>query len=342
MIGQPRVQQMLLADTHETTLDALADRAVDVIADEGAVLIRIGRLRLSEDASRTLARDVVRRLHDQLRSRGLPSSSYLEYDAVQGSAVAENATTRTLLPHHDGGHASYLTPSRLQDGRWEPARRTFSEDGFTTTAAHKMYQGVFIADPGDALSVTTYYPWVRILRDAFAFSSGRAPGSPTELADWLGSNLSGAFARRQAHGCRYPSWAAMLGVAWPEAEAISLHYADVPLNDIDRDANRELVKLLDQCPCGACPGETTRLACHITGRALGLPWPQFRRRYELWACSERYDLIFGNNLTMMHGGLCGGPARTIEPMCLVVDRPAGDDYEAWLDGVWTSAYAYAK
>lgn len=341
MIGQPRISELAVSNLHADALRDLACSAADVVDRDGAVLIRIGMLRLDEHTSRKLARDIVSFLHDELRRRGLPDASYLEYDDVQGSRVAENATTRTLLPHYDGGHASYLTPSVLQDQAWDPAMRTFSDKGFTTTAAHKMYQGVFIADPGNALSVTTYYPWVAILRDAFSVREGQPARDATELAAWVGTNLQGAFARRGRHECRYPSWSAMLGLEWPEVEPISLHYADVPLDDPSRDVGTDLINLLACCPCGSCPGETTRLACHITSRALELPWPEFRRRYERWACSERCDLVFGNNLTMMHGGLCGGPTRTIEPMCLVVDRPVGNEYESWLARVWEDALSNA-
>jgi hypothetical protein len=65
-----------------------------------------------------------------------------------------------------------------------------------------------------------------------------------------------------------------------------------------------------------------------------MPWPEFRRRYEIMVPSERYDLVIGHNLTMLHGGLAGGPDRLLEPLCLVVDEPSGADYERWLAASW--------
>ena len=70
------------------------------------------------------------------------------------------------------------------------------------------------------------------------------------------------------------------------------------------------------------------------GRAA---YPAFRRRFEVCVSSEQGDLVMGHNLRLVHGGLMGGPSRLLEPLCLVVDRPEGDDYEAWLARQWRSA-----
>ncbi|WBB80471.1 hypothetical protein O7606_03550 [Micromonospora sp. WMMD882] len=40
---------------------------------------------------------------------------------------------------------------------------------------------------------------------------------------------------------------------------------------------------------------------------------------------------------MVHGGLHGGPGRLLEPLCMVVDEPAGAAYERWLAASWRHA-----
>ncbi|MDQ2873730.1 MAG: hypothetical protein M3Y33_02475 [Actinomycetota bacterium] len=52
------------------------------------------------------------------------------------------------------------------------------------------------------------------------------------------------------------------------------------------------------------------------------------------APGERYDVLIGHNPTMLHGGMAGGRERTLEPLCLVVDKPEGDEYERWLRTSW--------
>jgi hypothetical protein len=50
--------------------------------------------------------------------------------------------------------------------------------------------------------------------------------------------------------------------------------------------------------------------------------------------SERFDLVFGHNLTMLDEGPAGSASRVIEPLCLVVDAPVRPRYEAWLAASW--------
>ena len=88
------------------------------------------------------------------------------------------------------------------------------------------------------------------------------------------------------------------------------------------------------CACGTCIGDTGRVFCHLLMQSVGLSWPAFRQRYEILVPSERYDLIVGHNLMMLHGGWAGGPGRLIEPLCMVVDEPSGTDYERWLAASW--------
>ncbi|MYT77475.1 hypothetical protein YW3DRAFT_06456 [Streptomyces sp. MnatMP-M77] len=77
-----------------------------------------------------------------------------------------------------------------------------------------------------------------------------------------------------------------------------------------------------------------RIFCHQVLMATGMNWDAFRSRWEILMPGEQGDLIFGHNLTMLHGGLAGGAGRIIEPLCLVVDTPDGLDYEEWLAASW--------
>ena len=311
---------------------ALCRQAARLVHDHGLVVFRIGRLRLGADESHALALLVAGRLNDVLVELGAPSSLRLEVDRPQETFVPEGFETRTLLPHHDGGHCSYLTPSREDLDDWDPAWRTFSRSGYTTTAAHKAYQGVYIADPGEALSVTTYYDWIRILQDVRT-ERGLDADVPATAA-WLGANLRRALELQDLHGSAYPTLGALLSVEELAFQAVSFHHAEADIPTSAKERFPLLVSLSTRCPCGTCLGETARVFCHVVQVATGLPWAAFRARYELLVPNERYDLVFGHNLTMLHGGLAGGRGRVIEPLCLVVDEPRGPAYERWLAASW--------
>jgi hypothetical protein len=312
----------------------LTEQAIPLLHHLGYVVFRIGRLRLGEADSRAIAWALAEAMRDALVADGAPAELRLEFDAAQVTYVPDGFPHRTLLPHHDGQHCSYLTPSRLDDPDWDPAGREFGRSGYTTTPAHKMYQGVFIADPGEALSVTTYYDWLDVVRTVHQSQAGQRSADPAVTAAWLGTNLRRALHRQVEHGCPYPSFGGMLGLDDPLWNELSFHHAEAPLSAADRTAHPAAVELAARCPCGDCAGETARLFCHQMLAATGHTWREFRRRWEILVPSERYDLIVGQNLTMLHGGLAGGTGRVIEPMCLVVDDPRGPDYERWLAAEW--------
>ena len=314
-------------------VDALACRAVDLVHSDGYVVFRIGRLRWGAEDSRALAVELTHRIRAALVAAGAPEELRVEQDTPQRTAVPAGHHARTLLPHHDGQHCSYLTPSRLDDPGWDPRARTFGTTGYTTTGAHKMYQGVFIADPGDGLSVTTYYDWLDVLATVWTERTGR-PAETGAVVRWLGGNLCRALARQPEHGCAYPSLAGMLGLSEPVWHAISMHHAEADLPADARDRYPVAGPLAAACPCGECAGEAARLYCHQVLQATGRTFAQFRKTWEVLAPSERFDLVFGHNLTMLHGGLAGSASRVIEPLCLVVDVPAGPRYEAWLAASW--------
>ena len=310
----------------------LCRQAAELVHDDGLVVFRIGRLRLGATESRALAHLVAEQLNEVLVELGAPASLRLEIDRPQETFVPEGFSTRTLLPHHDGGHCSYLTPSCEDVEEWDPEWRTFSRSGYTTTAAHKLYQGVYVADPGEALSVTTYYDWVRILQDVRT-DRGMDAGVAATGA-WLGANIRRALELQDLHGSAYPALGALLGVEELAFQAVSFHHAEAEIDASAKERFPLLVPLSRRCPCGTCVGETARVFCHVVQLATGRSWAAFRARYERLVPNERYDLVFGHNLTMLHGGLAGGRGRVIEPLCLVVDRPQGPAYERWLAASW--------
>ncbi|GAA0966509.1 hypothetical protein GCM10009555_008560 [Acrocarpospora macrocephala] len=315
------------------TAPVVAENAVAGLERYGFVVFKIGMLRLDGDASRRLAHRVAAELRTELIRAGAPDDLGLEIDAAQATPVPEPFSCRSLLPHHDGQHASYLTPSVLDEPDWDPAWRTFSSSGYTTTHAHKMYQGIFIADPGEALSVTTYYDWLRILEDV---KSARFIGNPDvpSTARWLGDNLRRALDAGLTHSFSYPTVGGMLGLTETALLAVPLLHCERTVAAEMKERFPLLHTLSGTCPCRGCAGEVTRVFCNVTSLAMGLTWPEFRARYEVQVPGERFDLLVGHNLTTLHGGLAGGRGRVIEPLCLVVDKPSGSRYEAWLSRSW--------
>lgn len=330
-------------DTHRAAR-TLAERAVALVHRHGFVVFRLGQLRLGIEDSRALSAAVCEALRAALIARGAPAATRMEPDRAQATHVPAGFAARTLLPHHDGQHCSYLTPSVLDDPGWLPEWREFGRSGYTTTPAHKMYQGVFIADPGEALSVTTYYDWIDVLTAVYAERHGTATTGPdlATVAGWLGGNLRTALDRQPKHGCPYPTIGAMLGVEEPMWHGLSFHHAEAELSDEDRARYPLAGPLAATCPCGTCVGHTARLFCHQVLLATGRDWRTFRAGWEVCAPSERFDLLFGHNLTMLHGGWAGGAGRVIEPMCLVVDEPSGDDYERWLAASWRRELPFTR
>ncbi|MGW1073088.1 hypothetical protein [Streptomyces sp. NPDC002537] len=323
----------------DAALERLAREAAGLLHRTGYAVFRIGRLRLGVEDSRRLALALAERLRDALLVRGAPAGMRLEVDKPQPTYVPEGFTTRTLLPHHDGQHCSYLTPSLLDAPDWDPAWREFGSAGYTTTPAHKMYQGIFLPAAGEGLSVTTYYDWLAIIEDTLdrrAVPTGHDPVGTA--ARWLGHNVRTALERQSEHGCPYPSFGAMLGLEEPLWHGLSFHHGEAELTEEDRIRYPAAVPLSGRCACEECRGAAARLFCHQVTMATGSTWASFRSRWEVLVPGDQCDLVFGHNLTMLHGGLAGGPGRLIEPLCLVVDNPSGPAYERWLAASWRRSF----
>lgn len=322
----------LLGPQHREQAAAdVAAVAASQVERHGFAVLRIGALRLDENQSRDIARLLVHELRSALVAAGAPEQLEVEIDKAQQTPVAADFAVRSLLPHHDGQHASYLTPSTFDVPDWAPAQRTFSDSGFTTTHVHKLYQGIFVSAPGTGLSATTYYDWLRILEDVRASRGGGPAGSTPE---WLAANLRRCLAARGTHATAYPTLAGMLGVTEEALVATPLLHCEDPLPQAAVRRFPLLSGLATGCACGRCAGPVERVFCHAVTLATGLSWPAFRSRYEIIAPSERFDLLVGNNLTMLHGGFAGGRDRVIEPLCLTLDRPEGAGYEQWLSRAW--------
>jgi hypothetical protein len=324
----------------ENNVDDLVQRAADCLHGGGVAAFRLGRLRLGGEDSRRLALLIVDRLRERLIDLGAPRAMRVENDRVQTTDIPSGAAVRDRLPHFDGQHCSYLTPSTEDDPDWDTALRTFSLSGYTTTAAHKLYQGIFITDPGHALSVTTYYDWLSVIADVRAARHLDAADNldPSAAARWLGANLRRSLAAQPSHDCSYPSLGAMLGLTEEAFHAMGFANADDHLSAEVAARYPILWPMARQCPCGTCVGDTGRVFCHMLVQSVGLSWPAFRARYEILVPSERYDLVIGHNLTMLHGGWAGAPDRLLEPLCLVVDEPSGADYERWLAASWRRTF----
>lgn len=301
------------------------------------VVFGIGKLRLSLDASRSLAHSLASALCEALKHSGAPREMYVEIDRPQTTSVIENHQVRTLLPHHDGGHCSYLTPSKRHDPAWNARLRTFSSQaGYTTTQAHKLYQGIFIANPGEGLSVTTYYDFLRILRRAYACHTGNEAGSVEKLAAWLGGNIRASLDLQPQHQSRYLTLGAALGGRQPVYHALSIHYAEADFTDEEINRFPELTRFRagDTGDDGRTDPPTIRFLNQVLLDTLQLTWLEFLSAYEICVPGERFDFVFGHNLGLLHGGLMGGPGRLLEPICMVVDEASGEDYEDWLAQVW--------
>src|SRR5205814_126955 len=131
------------------------DAAARIDLSPYGIAFRIGALRLGEDDSRCVALAIADIVCLALVRRGAPDTLRVERDEPQISNAWGADAARTLLPHHDSAHLSYLTPSTYDVPEWNPSMRSFGRAGFTQTLSHKLYQGFFVTDPGQCLSLTT-------------------------------------------------------------------------------------------------------------------------------------------------------------------------------------------
>ncbi|MEO3859800.1 hypothetical protein [Acrocarpospora sp. B8E8] len=171
----------------------------------------------------------------------------------------------------------------------------------------------------------TYYDWLRILHDV---KSARFMGDDDapSTASWLGDNLRRAVHTGRTSALAYPT----LGLTETALLAAPLLPCGRPVPAELKDRFPLLHTLSTTCSCRGCAGEVTRVFCNLASLTIGLPWPQFRSRYEVQVPVERFDLVMAHNLTTLRGGR----GRVVEPLRLVLDTPSGPEYEAWLSRAW--------
>lgn len=319
-------------------------RAANKLARGCVVVLRIypisGSKRVAVARAQTALVAIMRILVER---HTLPPEAYIELDdESRGTPVAPFKDRRFLLPHQDGGHCSFLMPSRLDYPDLRPSERVFSDTFYWKRPSHKIYQGFLITNPGEQPGITYYYNALTLLWDAFVHRHDRAPTSLSELARFNVENLRRSKDNQATHRSRYVTLGALLNSpelahhvmpSGPRAESElwPAQYISLP----------ELCEMVDRCPCGDCRGPGARLFCHTCSHTLGRSWPEFRREYELAVIGERHDLLIGNNLTQLHAA-DSHISRTIIPMCIVLDRPEGDAYERWLAAQWRVWYAPSR
>jgi hypothetical protein len=296
------------------------------------VVIRLEEHAHSPEQARRIGHSIAWAIRDALIRRGAPPALEVEIDQPQASTVADGRPHRTLLPHHDGGNASYLTPSIHDDPDWDCELRRTSTPSVTTTRRHKLYQGFILQQVGDAESLTTYYDLLKLVRLAHARQTGCADAAVPAIAQWVGHNIRRAIAALEAHGGTYLTLGGVLGASRPSHIVVSVHQAEAELSEELVGQFPDLADLRDERDDGW--GETERLFDRVLRDATGLGWNQIRQQVEVAVHGQGYDFILGHNLTLLHGGWRGGRGRVIEPICLVLERAAGCDYEAWLARAW--------
>lgn len=328
-----RVARTLFADRDDTDSMRWAD---DVAARVDSVpcgaVLRLGEHARSPEEARHLGRSVARAVRDALIRRGAPPALDLEIDDPQMSTVLAGCHHRTLLPHHDGGNASYLTPSIHDDPDWNCDLRRTASLSVTTTRRHKLYQGFIIQRVGNAESATTYYDLLKLVTLAHAEQTGRTNASVPEIARWVGQNIRRAIVAMAGHGGTYLTLGGMLGAARLSHLIVAVHHAEAPLGDDLLRRFPDLADILDQGEDGR--GATERLFDRVLRETTGRGWIHIRRLVEVAVHGTLYDLVLGQNITLLHGGWRGGRGRLIEPICFVLERASGADYEHWLAGAW--------
>jgi hypothetical protein len=319
-------------------------RAARVLASGGVAVLRFSPVPRETRQATSLARSAAKRIIDTLvDGYALPPEVSVELDEESwGTPVAPFREDRFLLPHQDGGHRSFLTPSALDIAAVTADLRTFSDDVYWKRASHKMYQGFLVTNTGRVPGATYYYDVFSLLWDAFAHRYGRQPHGLVEFAQFELRNVALSKGLRPQHQSRYLTFGALLGATDPalhvlpsgpraESELWPGQYARLP----------RLCEMVDGCPCGGCHKPGTRLLCNTCMVTLGRTWPQVRQLYEGTVIGQRYDLLLANNLTLLHAAQ-SDTTRTVLPVCLVTERAEGDAYERWLSAQWHNWYGHAE
>jgi hypothetical protein len=157
-------------------------KAASVLAGGDVLQLRLAQLPRSKPAIVAQAEAVLNQIVALLKHHhGLPFTAYVEMDEESyGTPVAPFRRSRFLLPHQDGGHSSFLTPSRLDSPELQPRERIFSSSVYWKRPSHKIFQGFVITSPGEPTGGTYYYRVLTMLEDAFIRAHGCEPSGISE------------------------------------------------------------------------------------------------------------------------------------------------------------------
>ncbi|MGZ2464516.1 hypothetical protein [Sinorhizobium medicae] len=309
--------------------------AAGVLDRDCVVRFRIGGRWSRSDEALSVAKAVAEGLSRELKQRGAPTKMYVEVDKAQTTYVPEGFKSRTLLPHHDAAHVSYLTPSKADLPSFQDAHRSFSGRGYTSGKAHKMYQGIFISDAGEVDSITAYYPLVPLIAKAYAKSHGLSrPPSLKDCAKFLGKNIELAITARENRSANYLTLPAALGSHLEVFNSLAPHAGEADFSAENYERFPRLRTMVEHCACGKCVGAQGRLFCQSIQDTVGIGWYPFNSAHGVAVRSDTFDLIMANNLSLIHAGLGGGAGRILVPICLVIEDTDDPQYESWLANAW--------
>ncbi len=277
-------------------------------------------------------RGVAEEIVGALRRRWSLDKLTPEYGSPQTTSVGRDKRARTLLPHHDGGNSSYLTPSRLDVPAWSADKRRTFPARVTTTRSHKLYQGFVVQSVGEEDSITPYYDLASLLKLAFRHQNGSDCCDVVSLQKWCHGNLDYSIGLIRASGGGYIQLGALLGSRNPKHLLVNLHN----LNDGFSEAEIAAFPEIGDVAC-----TPARLFDEMILETTGRCWRDICMADEWRLETGRYDFVFGHNIVLMHGGINGGASRLLDPVCAAVEEASGDAYEHWLAEAWRTAYRRA-
>lgn len=306
--------------------------AVQSLSYGGPILVRLGAHISGGDAI-ARATSAVHGLASAM-SGTLPTLAVDVGDIEMATLVLPGHSTRFLLPHTDGAHRSFVTPSTNDVPEWSPDMRTFDRVGGDLTPFHTVFQGFLVLETGSLQPATCYYDIVRAAADAYEHRTGASANTVTELQRWVGQNIALSLASSHVHQSRYLTLPALLGATLPHFHLRPPQARRESEFTSEQLQRFEVLRAISfACSCGACEGPGERQLCDGLVEAMGLTWPQFRERYEFRLSAERHDLVIASNLFLWHAAESSYSDRALLPLSLVA-LPRGPAYEAWLSRQW--------
>ncbi|MGV9721987.1 hypothetical protein [Nocardia beijingensis] len=345
-ITRPKVQVWseyggaTLSDIRDS-ISAWADldlrRLISALTAGDPILFRFSEAELSAEAAVEAAQLVAQSI---VQAVGRETRMALEVE-VEKPLVAKIHTgwsTRDMLPHHDAHHRSFLSPSVLDSPGFDVACRRFSSPASVPTSNTILYSGFVVSEVGDAGSITTFFDWFGIVRQAFRRRFGESSvDSRKAVSDWLADNIMAAYRRARLLDIEYLSTGAALGLSSPEY-AFSVVEAEASFGS---DRIRELPefgRLTQKCWCADCDTPGKRLVCNALHEAIGSSLPQTLDIHGAAVESARNDYLLWCNPRLLHGAVKGGAGRKLVPVTVVTNDDRAPAYERWLSDVWATQF----